>query len=184
MERALRLKEKDPKLELCQWNELVRGWQSAFKTNPKWRPDRESPVVFHLHGYKDVPDSLVLTEDDYVDFLIEDQAEILPKRIHEAFAGDSLLFLGYGLGDWNFRVLFRTLSSYMRKAIRPAHVSVQLVPLGESVPAERKAAVLRYLDKYFGDLKIGVYWGTCRQFTHELRDRWQKQYGTAKPSAT
>ncbi len=28
------------------------------------------PLVYHLHGYIDIPQSIVLTENDYLDFLI------------------------------------------------------------------------------------------------------------------
>jgi len=41
---------------------------------------------------------------------------ILPPRIQEAFTDSTLLFLGYGLADWNFRVLFRALVEYLDRA--------------------------------------------------------------------
>jgi hypothetical protein len=176
MSRALQAKGKDPKREICRWNKVIGRIPSVFKTYRSWEPSKESPVVFHLHGYKDVPNSLVLTEDDYVDFLIrmdQDDDDLLPPRIQEAFSGASLLFMGYGLSDWNFRVLFRTMFIYLEKSIKTKHVSVQLAPLGKGVSKEKKAAVLSYLNNYFGELGIRVYWGTCQQFAKDLRDKWK-----------
>lgn len=186
MTQALILKGKDPKRELCRWNNsvAVQRAPSVLRRRTAWEPTSRSPAVFHLHGYKDVPESMVLTEDDYVDFLIRmdaDDQDLLPPRIQEAFTGASLLFLGYGLGDWNFRVLFRTMVTYMERSTKKAHVSVQLAPLDKNMPEENKKAILKYLNNYFGDLGIRVYWGKCNQFTRELRERWNKCVKTSKP---
>lgn len=185
MTQALQVKGKEPRRELCRWNDEIRRLPSVFgKQRGAWEPSSRSPVVFHLHGYKEVPKSLVLTEDDYVDFLIRMDAtdeELLPARIQEAFTGASLLFLGYGLGDWNFRVLFRTMVIYMKRSTKKAHVSVQLAPLDKNMPEEKKAAILDYLDKYFGELNIHVYWGKCQHFTRELRQRWKARQEQGTP---
>jgi len=122
---------------------------------------------------------MVLTEDDYLDFLIEisKHQDILPPRIQEAFTSTSLLFLGYGLADWDFRVLFRSIVTYLERSLGMAHVSVQLVP-GESKLSEtQKEDARKYLDRYFGKFanqQITVYWGTCREFAAELRKRWEE----------
>ena len=67
----------------------------------------------HLHGTLDVPESIVLTEDDYLDFLVavSRREDVLPPQIQGALASTSLLFLGYKLADANFRVLHRGLIS-------------------------------------------------------------------------
>jgi hypothetical protein len=114
---------------------------------------------------------MVLTEDDYLDFLIKmgENRGLLPSRIRRAFTENSLLFLGYSLSDANFRVVFRSLVSYMKRNFGRAHVSVQLAPDG--LPNEQLEKALRYLDSYFNELKIHVYWGTCEQFTEDLREK-------------
>ena len=62
---ALRDREKDPIRELCGWNELVRmASPSALDDGVVPTPAR--PLVYHLHGHSDVPQSMVLTEDDYL----------------------------------------------------------------------------------------------------------------------
>ena len=51
------------------------------------------------------------------------------------------------------------------------HLSVQLVP--GNVPETRKEKAQEYLDKYFNELDIHVYWQDCREFARELRTRWE-----------
>jgi len=74
---------------------------------------RPSPglAVFHLFGHIRTERSLVVTEDEYLDFLIDNllqtmsasSARSLP-RFSFAFAQHSLLFLGYRMADLEFRV--------------------------------------------------------------------------------
>ena len=139
-------------------------------------------MVFHLHGCSDVSESLVLTEDDYLDFLVNVwKDKLIPARIERALTGASLLFLGYSLTDWDFRVLFRSLVIYMERSIARSHVSVQLVPVGKEASAEQQRRVKEHLDHYFENLKVSVYWGTCRQFVAELDRRWRAYNGGNQP---
>ncbi len=133
----------------------------------------EKPLVFHLHGCYKIPESLVLTEDDYLDFFAANSMEqkLLPPRIQEAFTDSSLLFLGYSIADWDFRVLFRILAEYLEKSISRTHLSVQLVP--GNVSEAQKEKVQEYLDRYFAKLNIQVYWQDCHEFAVELRTRWE-----------
>lgn len=175
MVQALKSRNRDPKQELCRWNSRIKDQPSIFESERDFNPTPANPVVFHLHGHKEVPASLVLTEDDYLDFLVrisKDQ-DLLPKPVQEAFAGTSLLFLGYRLADWDFRVLFRTLVSYLEKSIARAHVSVQLLPVGDTVSDAEKERVQEYFDSYFHNLSIRVYWGTCQEFATDLRRHWE-----------
>ncbi|MCP4263555.1 MAG: SIR2 family protein [Planctomycetes bacterium] len=173
MVKALRSRNKDPKMELCRWNKFLQRQlpPSILESGPD--PTPANPVVFHLHGHKEVPESLVLTEDDYLDFLknISEDPELIPARIQRALSGASLLFLGYRIADWDFRVLFRSLVTYLERSISHAHVSVQLLPLGDVVPGEQREKAQEYLDHYFEELKIRVYWGTVHEFCFELKKK-------------
>jgi hypothetical protein len=60
-------------------------------------------------------DSVVLTENDYIDFFAQDQLNRIPTKILELLRTSRLLFLGYALEDWNFRVLLRKLQSVQRR---------------------------------------------------------------------
>jgi hypothetical protein len=57
MTQALKKKEKDPRQELCRWNKYIKDTPSIFDTD--FSPTPAQPVVFHLHGYNPLAESLV-----------------------------------------------------------------------------------------------------------------------------
>jgi len=179
MMQALKSRKKNPRQELCRWNKIVRdkfkGKPSIFKSSGESSISPDYPVVFHLHGHSELAESLVLTEDDYLEFLvsISKDENLIPPRIQEAMAGTTLLFLGYKLADWDFRVLFRSLVSYLEKSISRSHVSVQLITVADLSSDTEKGEAQVYLDRYFDKREIRMYWGTCREFAAELRRRWE-----------
>ncbi len=164
---ALTHHNKDPKRELCRWNQYVRQHQqSVFDSADGFRPTIANPLVFHLHGHIDMPESLVLTEDDYLDFLVNISGDegVLPARVQEALTGASLLFVGYKLEDWNFRVLFRGLVASMEASLRRINLAVQLSPSDNEAARD-------YLTDYFDNASVHVYWGTAESFAAELQKR-------------
>jgi hypothetical protein len=170
MLQALKNRGKTPNQGVCRWNKCLKN----CKRKPSdIAPSPEKPLVFHLHGSCEIPESIVLTEDDYLDFLVAISMEqnLLPPRIQEAFTGTTLLFLGYRIADWDFKVLFRILAGYLERSISRTHLSVQLVP-GNVSEAQKKEAQ-EYLDQYFDELDIKVYWQDCREFAAELKTRWE-----------
>jgi hypothetical protein len=195
MMEALRRSPSPPKwptLEVCRWNSLLRDRPSIFDPQRNnsglakgsemmssvpgdvYAPTPERPVVFHLHGHHTISESLVLTEDDYLDFLINVSRDetILPARIQRAFSATSLMFVGYSLNDWDFRVLFRGLSAYVERSQVRKHVSVQLVRTGGTDSDQDLQRERDYLSRYFRHQSIQVYWGSCAEFGRELRERW------------
>jgi SIR2-like protein len=79
-------------------------------------------VVYKMHGSVDRVarrDSYVITEEDYVDFLsrMADQKAV-PMQFMRHFRERHFLFLGYGLNDWNLRVILKNL-----RTIPPDHPS-------------------------------------------------------------
>lgn len=73
----------------------------------------EPAIVYKIHGSFGDPDrGLVVTEQDYIDFLAavsRDSTSGVPQQIAGAIQGSHLLFLGYGLEDWDFRTLYKVL---------------------------------------------------------------------------
>ena len=175
MIQALKSRKCEPKQELCRWNSLIKKKSSVFDDH-KYSPSRDCPVVFHLHGYLEVPESLVLTEEDYLDFLvnISKNFKIIPSTIQASLASTSLLFIGYKLADIDFRVLLKGIIGNLESNLSRSHISVQLIPLEEPISREEKDKAEDYLNRYFKQLNIKVYWGTSREFTKELRNRWEK----------
>ncbi len=165
---------KIPRRELCRWHRGLKTVPSVFGAATRYTPDHANPVVFHLHGSDEYSNSLVLTEDDYLDFLvsISRNQKILPPRIQEALTDASLLFIGYRLRDINFRVIYRGLVQSMDGSQRRLSVTVQVRPPDDS--AGDPAAAEKFLTDYFGEMKVRVYWGTASEFAKELRDRWKR----------
>ena len=174
MYQALGHAHKDAKREMCRWNRSISDVPSIFCDG--FSPSVANPVVFYFHGWTQNLDSLVLTEDDYFEFLmnVSKDRTLIPPRIEKAMTGSSLLLLGYRLSDWDFRVMFHLLASYLEIATSRTHVAVQIAPVPDQAPEDQKERVQRYMDQYFEKYKklyIRIYWGTCREFLVKLRDR-------------
>jgi len=74
----------------------------------------ERPAVLKLHGCLDRKsagdDSYVITEDSYIDYLsVGDVGALIPIALRQRLTGNSLLFLGYSLSDWNLRVVLNRI---------------------------------------------------------------------------
>ena len=104
-------------------------WWKYDPKNPQalFNPERGDPrdlakfidtdsdtVIYKMHGTVSHPekqwDNYVISEDDYVEFLsrmTNDTA--LPNIVWEHLHFRQFLFLGYGLSDWNLRVVLREI---------------------------------------------------------------------------
>jgi hypothetical protein len=88
----------------------------------------EMAVVFKMHGAinRASPShgSFVITEDDYVEFLARlSTTTAIPVVFAEPFRRSHFLFLGYGLRDWNLRVVLHQI--YQRWPRRYASWAIQ-----------------------------------------------------------
>ena len=168
---ALKAAGKDPQLELCRWNHYLESLPSIYDREPSYRPDKNRPLVFQLFGNLSEPDSLVLTEDDYFDFLIgvTSNKDLIPTVVRRALSDTALLFLGFRMEEWDFRVLFRSIMSQEGRGRRSryAHVAVQLDPEEGRILEPERAR--RFLESYFEDADISIYWGSVEDFMRELR---------------
>ncbi len=173
MAAALEARGREPAREICRWHRDLDWLPSIFEDDPNYVPKPEAPLVYHLFGHEEVPESLVLTADHYLDFLVKVSAEMerIPTYLRGALANSTLLFIGYSLYDWEFRVILRGLVATLNQRRRFKHVAVQLDRANGD--AESIDAVQHFLRQYFQDAEINVFWGTTRQFTAELRERWE-----------
>jgi hypothetical protein len=174
-------KDYKPQRDHCHWYESTR--QRAKLPD---RPTPLTPIIYHLHGIMDIPRSMVLTEDDYLDFLLATSAieNLIPAEVRAALANTSLLFIGYSLDDLDFKVILRRLSTWMNRAEGANHVAVQIKPtaVGEPPTDEDVARAERqreYLSKHFGLQSVQVVWGTAEEFCLRL----QKEMADSKVSA-
>ena len=176
MALALRARGLEPRRETVAWREGT----SQDAEHPHYDlappPSAEEPVVMHLFGTDDDPLSMVLTEDDYLDYLARisrDYEYLLPTSVNEALASTTLLFLGYRLQDLDLKVIMRGLLTNLDlERWGMLHVAVQIESsVADSCMVEE---VTRYFQKYFADSKIDVYWGSAQQFVDDLHARWQE----------
>lgn len=103
----------------------VLWWQNGADEPVAVTPNRlfidlkTTTVIYKMHGTVDRTkgtddrargkwDSYVITEDDYVDFLARIQSAV-PAQFIRYFRERQFLFLGYGLRDWNLRVVLKNL---------------------------------------------------------------------------
>ena len=106
MEKAFEENEEKPKTPTVATYQM-RG--DAVRIAPGTASE---PLVYKLHGSISIRDQkLIVTEDDVVEFLcclmLRDPP--LPDVITALFERYSILFIGYGLKDWNIRVMLRAL---------------------------------------------------------------------------
>lgn len=168
---ALRDAGKDPQIELCPWNEYVE--RSSAGSEAEYRPTPERPLVYYLCGRLTEPDSLVITEDDYFDYLvgITGNKDLIPAVVRRKLADTALLFLGFELDSWDFRVLYRSLMGQEGRGRRSryAHIAAQIDPEGGRLIEPERAR--KYLEQYFQDADTSIYWGSAEDFLSELDRR-------------
>jgi hypothetical protein len=94
--------------------------------------------------------------------------------VESALVDNSLLFLGFRLTDWHFRVLFRVMMSLPgRERLKQyCHIAVQLDPDLQTMADAEGAR--RYLSAYFGqEANIDIYWGSSAEFLAALHAELQ-----------
>lgn len=130
-------------------------------------PSVNAPTVYHLHGHYSDPDSLVLTEDDYIRFLTAANETSLPEYLYRRLSTDSLLFIGYSIYDWTFRVLINLARQSSEQRLSFA-VMLPPNPKGDEHLARN------YLDEYYkriDNMPVHVYWGSAKDFARDLKNR-------------
>jgi hypothetical protein len=192
---ALLEADKQPRVELFRWSsdpDIV--WPPSLSDkeseayDPAYQPSQEEPLVYHLFGNLDYPDTLVLTEDQYFDFLkragdavkVREGSTLDPNNFRTdvlaALAKSALLFVGFQMDDWDFRMLFRSDVIHREgdRARRYFSVGVQVSPEeGRYLEVE---AARDYLDTYLNteSANISIFWGNGEDFAaalaHQLAD--------------
>lgn len=180
MALALKHAGRDPQVVLCPWNEDVKLIASIYDDEPGYQPTPERPLVYHLFGRLSDPGSVVLTEDNYFDFLIgvTRNSDLIPADVRRALADTALLFMGFHIDDWQFRVLFRSILSQQggSRRGRYPHIAVQIEPEEDRLLEPERAR--RFLENYyFQGANVSLYWGNVEDFVRDLLPRWQNEVG-------
>ncbi len=105
----------------------------------------QEPLVFKLHGSLDKINGLIVTEDNVIEFLacllLGDPP--LPSVIKGLFDDNSILFVGYGLRDWNIRVMIRAMRGRGTGQLPDvASFAIQKCPSEEDMAKEWTSSVM------------------------------------------
>jgi hypothetical protein len=114
----------------------------------------ERTVILKIHGNVDRKeaerDSYVVTEDHYIDYLTRtDVATLVPAMLAKAMNTSHFLFLGYGLRDWNLRVILHRMWGQRRLSYTSWAVQLGAKPLDQRFWAARGVEVI--------DADLGAY---------------------------
>jgi hypothetical protein len=95
-------------------------------------PTAESPIVFKIHGDIARPETVVVTDEDYIQFVLrmsnKDPYDPIPLTLKFYLTSWTTLFVGYSLLDYNLRLLFKTLRWKIDDANAPDMYSVDFHP--------------------------------------------------------
>jgi hypothetical protein len=173
LQAALREREgelrRDPVTLMFPWRDGIADVDALDNLE---EPTPERPLVYHLFGRLETPRSLVLTEDDYFEWMAawQTRRKAIPPVVRDSLVEKSLMFVGFQLDDWDFRVVFNALKSFggRERFKEGLHVGVQLSPDSQLIEPE---AAQEYFESYFGNDKVNIYWGETRHFFDDFRSR-------------
>jgi len=182
---ALRSKRKQPQALLCPWHNSVH---ESAKATYMYKPSPSEPVVYYLHGSAQEIGSIVVTEDDYLDFIVwvtrqwmvQPDVSYIAPAVRQALAQNSLLFIGYSQNDWSFRVLMRSIRE-TGASLGALRIAVQLSPLDDNATEVDQEKVTDYLTSYFTGIQgnpVKIYWGSANDFLRELKVRLERTEGS------
>lgn len=117
-------------------------------------------IIYKMHGSADLMsetrDSYLITEDDYIQFLARMVSNTaIPAIFAELFKTSHLLFLGYGLQDWNLRVILHKI--WQEWPSRRAAWAFQ----HRALPLEKE---------FWGRRQLTIYERTIDQFLQGMRE--------------
>jgi len=164
-------------------------WWEHGDPEPKAVPPNEleidltqRTVLYKMHGSIDrraKRDSYVITEDGYVDFLSRmTDKKAVPMRFMRHFRERQFLFLGYGLNDWNLRVILKYLKTTFPSGEAKIVTSVAPVPAAQLADDEGdppswaiQFAPSDLERELWGKRKVNIYDRDINQFVRRLREK-------------
>lgn len=116
-----------------------------------------------MNGTIEEPESMVITESDYISYLanLYDKDRSMPEYFRKTWIPFcTLLFLGYNLADWNFRVIWEgVLPGYAQQALR--NEAFALV-MGST----------QFQRKYWSGRNVNVFDGDLTEFSVQMAEHF------------
>lgn len=182
MEEALKINGKQPISDFCRWNEHLENFANTnkinsdlYKKNSGLKITPANPLVYHLHGIIDYPESILLTESDYTDFLttlVRKQEDLLPLLIQKYFAVNPFLFIGYSLQDVNVHVIRNLL-------IQIKNTGYAVIPPLSSAknPEFKSEKIQEYIERDYKErFNINILWVTAEEFIVRLSNNLVEEF--------
>ncbi|HET7874869.1 MAG TPA: SIR2 family protein, partial [Methylomirabilota bacterium] len=118
----------------------------------------ERPVILKIHGAIDRAnperDSFVITEDHYIDYLTRTElSSLVPVQLAAHLRKSHFLFLGYGLRDWNLRVILHRIWGAQKLTYKSWAIQFDPTPMDKEFWQKRDVEILAMrLEDYLGGL--------------------------------
>jgi hypothetical protein len=172
IERAFKAKGREYELVIHTTDAAIGDqllWWEYGKTAPRKISSNKldldldaRTIIYKMHGTVDrnkmSMDQYVITEDDYIDFLTRmTKNKAIPAIFAEPFQTRHFLFLGYGLRDWNLRVVLNRIEKDLRrpKTIRSWAIQYNPSPLEQRFWQERGVEVYnKLLDAFVQEIGL------------------------------
>lgn len=179
MEKALQSRGKKPIRDFVHWNNFLLKLDASNKTKSPlendYHPTIDNPVVYHICGQAEIPESIVITEEDYKKLLSLDLESLLPSPVKTAMTVNALLFIGYSIGNSKLDILVKWVKRYFSGM---ANLGLIVHPRPKGKHLEEQS---RYVVKYFAGIEnvpVEIYWGTVKSFCLKLRQHLEGDNNT------
>ena len=131
---------------------------------PELKLDKQS-VILKIHGAVDRQDSendsYVITEDDYIDYLTRTEiSSFVPVNLAQKLKKNHFLFLGYGLRDWNLRVILHRIWGDRKRSYKSWAIQLK--------PSDIEQQFWRKRDVDIMDIDLDEYIAKLDKQIHEL----------------
>lgn len=111
LEQALEEKKKKPFLGIYKPNRSREKGPQATTNFEESMISETNPFLYKIHGDIMDGDSMVISDEDYIHFILrmrdKEDYNPIPHSFTNAFGKKTILFVGYGLMDYNLRLLFK-----------------------------------------------------------------------------
>ncbi|MAU00082.1 MAG: hypothetical protein CL608_23320 [Anaerolineaceae bacterium] len=193
VEKELQAAGKNPQSRLCYWNGKPDNLQPEHTPDPQYWPSVNTPLVYHLLGMEQYPPSMVLSEDDYLEFLWELASDreslregsmtissrtrpdsIIPEYLRNAINDSSLLVLGYRLQDWDLKAVLHGLLKADELTYRKGVSTAIHIDLENQQIVKDKEQAETYLRSYFKRARFEVRFEESDAFLNSLWEQYQK----------
>lgn len=108
---------------------------------------------------------------------------MIPHFVRRALGNTNLLFIGYSLEDWNFRVLLRHIMKQQQVQLHDRYSSLSIQLSSTNLPPDKRRRAEEFLEKYLRTSSaIDVYWGDAGAFLRDLEHRVEDRRSRARAS--